>query len=121
MMPSSAEAVADARAHLADGVEPYRSDEGNLRLRGPLLKRGPLRRLMARIFRLAVRVEVELDDAGSFVVERLDGRRLGEIAEDLAAHLKLRRREAEGALVAFLQLLLRRKLVRIELPGSGAR
>ena len=86
---------------------------GGLRLRGPLLvRRGP-HRWIAWLFASPPRIEVELDDIGAFVVARMDGRRLHHIADDLATHLKLSRREAEVALAQFINGLVVRRLVQV--------
>lgn len=96
---------------LAPGVEQARTAEGALRLRGPELRRRHVHRFLAWLIRAPRRIEVELDDLGAFVVERCDGRPLRRLADDLAAHLKLTRREAEVALADFMRLLLQRRLV----------
>jgi len=116
----TADAIANAVPHLADGVQRLQSADGQLRLRGPELRTGRVRRTMAKIFGLAERVEVELDDIGAFVIDRFDGRSLEALATDLAAHLKLRQREAEGALTTFLQALLKRKLLRLDFERDRA-
>jgi hypothetical protein len=99
---------------LAETVERHRTDAGVLRLRGPEFRRRHLHRLVAWMVRAPPRVEVELDDIGTFVVERMDGQRsLRELADELAAHLKLSRREAEAALAQFVSALMRRGLARL--------
>jgi hypothetical protein len=103
---------------LADAVEPVRTDTGALRLRGPLLRRSAFSRGMAWMMRLPGRFEVELDDIGTFVIERCDGRTLDRLASDVAAHLRLSRREAETALADFFAALIKRRLAVLE---SGAR
>jgi hypothetical protein len=100
-------------------VEAIRDGAGTLRLRGPLLRRPLLLRWFAWLFARPKRIEVELDDIGSWVVERCDGRSLQRLAGDLAAHLKLTRREAETALADFVKLLLMRRLLRLEGAAPG--
>ncbi len=108
---NDAQRIATAIPALADGVE-CQIVEGQLRLIGPHLRANRLRRGLARLLHLADRVRVELDDIGRYVVERIDGRAtMADLAVTLAAHLRLERREAEAALTAFMQTLLRRKLV----------
>jgi hypothetical protein len=105
---------------LAARVERSRVDGGALRLRVPLRRAGRLARAWCWLLRLPAAVEVELDDIGAFVVERLDGRTLGALADDLAGHLQLSRREAEVALADFMRLLSARRLVALERPPRTA-
>jgi len=95
---------------LADQVEPVRTGSGALRLRGPLLRRSAAGRAFAWLLRLPARFEVELDDIGTFVIERCDGRNLDRLAGELASHLRLTRREAETALADFFAALVHRRL-----------
>ncbi len=106
---------------LAPGVESVVAVPGVIRLRAAPYRRGAVMRLLARLLRLADRAEVELDDIGTWVVERFDGRSLGELAWALANHLKLSRREAETALGDFLRMLLVRKLAVLEPAPADAR
>jgi len=87
---------------------------GVVRLRGPQLRRPLVVRWWSWLLRLPDAVEVELDEIGSFVITRCDGRCLDRIVEDLAGHLQLSRREAEVALADFMALLLQRRLVVLE-------
>jgi len=103
-------------ARLVASVERQRQDGGVLRLRVPLRRSGRLTRAWCWLLRLPAAVEVELDEIGTFVVERLDGRSLGALADDLASHLQLTRREAEVALADFMRLLAARRLVALEQP-----
>jgi len=97
---------------LADGVEAHRTADGVLRLRGPALRPwGPMKAL-AWLIRAPKRIEIELDQIGTWVVDRLD-RPLAHLAQDLAQHLKLSRREAETALADFTRMLQRRHLIRL--------
>jgi hypothetical protein len=105
---------------LAATVERQRVDSGMLRLRVPLRRAGRLTRAWCWLLRLPAAVEVELDEIGTFVVERLDGRSLGTLADDLASHLQLTRREAEVALADFMRLLSARRLVALERPRQPA-
>jgi hypothetical protein len=105
---------------LAARVEQRRMDHGVLRLRVPLRRPGRLTRAWCWLLRLPGAVEVELDEVGTFVVERLDGRSLGALAADLAGHLQLTRREAEVALADFMRLLTARRLVAFERPPGPA-
>ena len=99
---------------LTDTVQCQRTDTGMLRLRGPEFNRRHVHRFIAWLMRAPQRIEVELDDIGTFVVERMDGRRsLRQLADELAAHLKLSRREAEAALAQFVTTLVKRDLVHL--------
>lgn len=61
-----------------------------------------------------------LDEVGSYVWELLDGERtIGDVAELLAQHFKLHRREAQASLLAYLRMLAERGLVRLVAPGQG--
>lgn len=104
---------------LAAAVEMQRVAAGALRLRLPLRRTGALARGWRWLLRLPEALEVELDDIGSFVVERLDGRSMGVLADDLALHLQLSRREAEVALADFMRLLATRRLVALGPPPSA--
>lgn len=95
---------------LVPAVESLSAPGGGLRLRGPLLERRGLHRWVAWLFAAPPRIEIELDDIGAFVVTRMDGRNLRQLADDLAAHLKLTRREAEVSLAQFLHALVTRRL-----------
>jgi hypothetical protein len=102
---------------LAEDVERVRTGAGTLHLRGPEFRRRHVHRFLAWLMHAPQRVEVELDDIGAFVVERLDGRRsLRQLADELAAHLKLSRRESEAALAQFMSALMRRGLARLAPP-----
>jgi hypothetical protein len=107
---------------LAHDVTSIPMPDGQVRLRGPRLARPLLLRWLAWLFRLPVVVEVELDDIGSFVIARFDGRTLGRIAEELAAHLQLTRREAEVALADFMRQLMQRRLAELaHMPSARGR
>ena len=95
-------------------VETIRTPAGRMHLRGPLLQRPMLLRWLAWLLAQPKRIEVELDDIGSWVVERCDGRSLDQLATELALYLKLTRREAETALADFVRLLQARRLLRLE-------
>lgn len=98
---------------LAPGVTVIRTDQGACRLRSAPFTRRGLHGLLARWLRLPDHVLLELDDLGAWVVERLDGRDLEALSAELAAHLRLTRREAEVALADFLRQLALRHLVQV--------
>ena len=115
MSTELADRIAMARPRLVDGCELTELDGGRLRIRGPVLRRGPVRRRLARLLRFVDRLEAELDEIGTWVVQRMDGRSMHRLADELAIHLKLTHREAEAALTVFLQMLLKRKLIVLDL------
>lgn len=118
MLSTSPEILNQSVWRLGDGVE-VEVREGKSRLRSQALRRSAISRFFARIFRMPERVEVELDDIGSFVISHLDGRSLGSLSEVLAGHLRLTPWEARAALAAFLTDLLKRKLVVMQLAGGS--
>jgi hypothetical protein len=118
MMTTSPEILNQSVWRLGDGVQMQVCD-GKPRLRSPALRRSMISRFFARCLRRPERVEIELDDIGSFVISHLDGRSLGSLAEVLADHLRLNPWEARAALAAFLTDLLKRKLVIMQLAGGS--
>ena len=120
MSSVSAHDVAAAKPKLADDVTCFK-EEGAMRLKGPKLRRGRGSRLMAWLFRLPSRVEVELDAIGAFVVSHMDGKTtMTELRQLLSEKYRLTRREAEMSLTAFVQSLLKRRLITMDgLIGSS--
>jgi hypothetical protein len=106
------------RPRLASDVTVLPTADGGARLSRPLVRRWTAHRWLARLLRAPTTLAVDLDDIGRFVVERLDGRSLGSLADDLAAHLRLSRREAEVALGDFLRLLTRRRVLAWSEPAA---
>lgn len=78
---------------------------------------GPVLRWARRAFAVPESAEVVLDEIGSAVVRRIDGRETvkGLIAY-VADELKLSRKEAEVALLKYLDMLARRSLIGFETP-----
>ncbi len=109
-----AETVAEAVPRLREDVTVSQAPDGAIRLRSAELRRTRLGSVLAWLFRLPLRIEVELDEIGSWVVARMDGRSMQDIATDLAADRKLTLREAEAALTVFVQSLLARRLLTLE-------
>jgi hypothetical protein len=112
-MTISSDDIAAAIPRLAPDVERIDQD-GVVRLRGRELRRSWIGRLLARLLRLPRRVTVELDEIGVYVIDRMDGRSLTTIAEDLCAHLRFSARESRVALTAFVRQLLERRLIRLD-------
>jgi len=106
--------ITRAVPRLDHDVEVFEDDHGNLHLRGRELRGSLAARCFAWFFRLPKRIEVELDEIGRFVVERMDGRTMETLSGDLVDHLRLEDREAKAALTVFVRNLLRRRLVRLE-------
>ena len=120
-MPSYSESeLNELRPVLGPGVEREDLGDGIFCLNGPLFKRGPIRGWYARTFKLPQRLRCELDEVGSFVIQRVGERNMGQLADDLADHLKLTRREAEGALGLFFKDLIKRKLIDIVRPDAAS-
>jgi hypothetical protein len=99
------------RLVLASGVHTGRTGAGRLRLTAaaPIRRRWWSRPAAA----------LELDDIGTWVVERIDGRPVAVLADELAAHLRLTRREAEVALGDFVRQLVARRLVDVVHATNG--
>ncbi len=96
-------------------------DNGCTVLIVPLRRRG-LMRLLCRIFRLPAEHRIELDETGSTVWSLCDGQHsVDAIAQRLVRHYKLERREAEYALFAFLNTLVRRGFVAYTNPSNRRR
>ena len=76
---------------------------------------GPMRLLM-RLAPTAAWSELMLDEVGSAVVRRIDGRHtVADLIAFVAAEHKLNRKEAEVALLKYMETLGRRNLVGFEL------
>ncbi|HYE05154.1 MAG TPA: PqqD family peptide modification chaperone [Planctomycetota bacterium] len=102
---------------LAPDAVASRGPDGALRLSAPLHRRG-LHRWLARVARSPERITVELDALGAWTVEHLDGRSLESLADDLARQFKLSTREARVALGQFVQSLVARRLVRLDMDAA---
>ena len=83
-----------------------------------------LTKLASLFIRVPEYKKLALDKVGSLVWELCDGKHtVSEIIDVLVSTYKLKRREAEVALVAYLQQLIKRKLIGLlppkgQLPGS---
>lgn len=104
---------------MAEGVRIIELENGLLRLRGPALRHSAWGRWWARLWRLPAWVEVELDAIGSSVVRSFGQDSLESLATILARDHRLTRRESEAGVTAFVIMLLKRKLVRLDRPGVG--
>lgn len=104
----------------AQGVTAQRSSSGVTRLYSEPFKRRHIHKYIARVARLPERMELELDELGSWVIERCDGRSVAELSVELAAYLRLTRREAEVALGDFLRQLIARHLIDLHTLDSSA-
>ena len=117
MTSATAKDIARSTPLLAQGVEIVNDPAtGFVKVRGPVFKRGIFGRTLSKYFKLTERVEVELDEIGSWVIHQIDGRNnMERLADRLSEHLKLTYRESEAALTIFIRALLRRKLLHIEI------
>jgi hypothetical protein len=76
----------------------------------------PAVRLARRVFAWPEMAELVLDDIGAAVLAQVDGARtIAEIIAFVAQTLKLSRKEAEVALLKYMDLLARRNLVGFEI------
>lgn len=106
--------------HLNPHVRWERMDSGGIMAVYRRDLRG-VRRLLAKLLATDETAQVLLDDAGSFVVDAVDGHRtVRELIALVAAEFKLSRKEAEMALLQYMETLGRRRLVGFELPGGEA-
>jgi hypothetical protein len=77
-------------------------------------------RIAMRLFALPEWSQVLLDDVGTRVVRQIDGiRTVNQLIAYLAAELKLSRKEAEVALVKYMEMLGKRNLVGFEVRPAG--
>jgi hypothetical protein len=61
-----------------------------------------------------------LDELGTFVVERIDGRRsAAALIDEFARHHRLNRREAELSVVQFLRMLMQRQAISIAVDAPS--
>lgn len=79
-------------------------------------------RLLSLAFVVPRERKIELDQAGSYVWQQLDGQHtVSDLAEGLARKYKLNRKEAEVSLTDFLRKLGKRKLIAIAVPLAADR
>jgi hypothetical protein len=77
-------------------------------------------RIAMRLFALPEWSQVLLDEVGTRVVRQIDGvRTVNQLIAYLAGELKLSRKEAEVALVKYLEMLGKRNLVGFEVRPAG--
>lgn len=117
-----AELIANAviRLHPETEVIEHR-DSKTVNLRGPMLRRGRVSGWIAWLLRLPQRVEVELDDIGTFVIKNIEGHTMESISDLLAGQYKLTQREAQAAVTVFVKSLLQRRLVMLDgMIGNAA-
>ncbi|TVR15980.1 MAG: PqqD family protein [Planctomycetota bacterium] len=96
-------------------------NQRTVNLRGPMLRRGRISAWIAWLLRLPQRVEVELDDIGTFVIQHLEGHTMESLSDLLADQYKLTRREAQAAMTVFVKSLLQRRLLILDgMIGNAA-
>lgn len=93
-------------------VEYKTLDDGTAVLEAPLEMQGGLTGALARKMKAPNKKSFELEPIGAFVWELCDGNHTFEgIAKKLRERFKMNRLESEAALGAFLQTLVRKRLV----------
>lgn len=91
------------------------SDDGGVTLLVPVAQRGFLGRTIGKV--VPDDKQVELEPVGAFVWNLCDGKRSVQgIAEALQREYKITKVEAEASLLAFLETLLKRKYLALEMP-----
>jgi len=98
------------------GVELQRQDDGTLMVSVPIPRR---KGLLARFQPPVTERRAKLDELGSFIVGRIDGKTtVLELVESFVAEYKTNRREAELSTAEFLRSLVRRNIVSIGLTDE---
>lgn len=99
-----------------DAVKEEVQEDGTIRLTAPLA--GPnkgLYLMLAKAAKLPPAKSFELEEVGAFVWDLCDGKNtVAGIAGKLRERFRMNRLEAETALIAFLQTLGKRGLIRLE-------
>ena len=114
------EAVLAARIHRRERVETELDSSGRLFLKIPR-REGWWLWLLMRLFYVPEYKRVELDDLGAMVWTKCDGTAtVSSLAKAVAQQKGLHGREAEVAMLSFVDLLMRRGLVDLVLPAGGA-
>lgn len=100
-----------ARPIKNEAVRESRQDNGEIILVVPRKKVWWLR-ILSRIFYIRGQREISLDEIGSWVWHKCDGRvSVGKIMEDLAKEFKINRKEAEVSLLSYLKKLGEKRLI----------
>lgn len=90
---------------------PAAQEDGGI-VQVPLAERSGFFGWLARKSKASNRLEIELDDIGLFVWEKIDGRRsVAGIADALSKEYKLNKHEAEASLLEFIDRLRERGLI----------
>ena len=104
--------------HVNPSVRLTELDTGGIRMVYEKAGGSPIRGLR-RLFAIPRTAELLLDDIGSRVVRRMDGQRtVQELIRFVAVEYHLSRKEAEVALLAYLERLGRRNLVGFEVTAD---
>ncbi|MCW5945619.1 MAG: PqqD family protein [Fimbriimonadales bacterium] len=91
------------------------ADDGSVMLFVPVTQRGFLGRTIGKM--VPEDKQVELEPIGAFVWKLCDGKRTVQgITEALQREFKITRVEAEASLLAFLDTLMKRRYVALEVP-----
>lgn len=101
-------------------VQAERDEQGNLIL-ALKVRRTPAASLLSKIFFTPPQRRVALDQMGTWVWQRCDGKRtVRGLIDELARRYKLNPREAEMSLTTFLRSLGERGLVVLAVPKESA-
>lgn len=91
------------------------SEDGGMLLFVPVAQRGLLGRTVGKF--IPDDKQVELEPVGAFVWNLCDGKRsVKSIVDALQKEYKITKVEAEASLLAFLESLLKRKYIALEMP-----
>lgn len=109
-----------AKPFLNRQVKMERAGDGNIILQVPRRKTAMVR-AVSRFFRMPPYRRVLLDELGTFVIERCDGKHaVRDIVDKFAERFRLNRREAEVSTATFLRTLVGRSIVGLLIEeGNG--
>jgi coenzyme PQQ synthesis protein D (PqqD) len=79
------------------------------------------RRILVKLFALPESGQLMLDDAGTKVIDAVDGRKtVAELVEYIQVEFNLSREDSEKSLLNYMELLGRRRLIGFEVPERRA-
>jgi hypothetical protein len=116
----SRDQMLDSVPHVNPAVRLTELDTGRTRIAYP--KAGNrMVRFIRRLFAIPEVAELLLDEIGTKVIRQVNGTRtVHDLIAGVTAEFKLSRKEAEVALLKYLEMLARRNLVGFQVPsGSG--
>ncbi|MBL1150595.1 MAG: hypothetical protein AKCLJLPJ_00877 [Fimbriimonadales bacterium] len=111
--------ILKARPVRSERLQFAEEEDGRVILSIPVEIRGRAVRWLSKVGRWPSVKEVELEPVGAFVWKHCDGKHTCEgIARLLSGEYKLSKVEAEASLVSFLETLLKRQYIRLELTSK---